>query len=212
MTDAPARRTPNTAMTEADWQAAMAMFLEGATDAEIARHFGVSNSTVAAQRFKRGVYRENRPVALRRPGPRPARPTQLGAEDPAGPALVLPEGDDPQATASALLAYSRSLAAAQRMAEAANAARLARAFLLTARLSASSVGDAAEAQDDRPDPPVLRAAQRPPDGDWRTWLFLGGRGAGKTLAGAAWLARQARKVERLALLGPSVLDVREVMI
>ena len=25
-----------------------------------------------------------------------------------------------------------------------------------------------------------RPAQRPPQGDWRTWLFVGGRGAGKT--------------------------------
>ncbi len=31
------------------------------------------------------------------------------------------------------------------------------------------------------------AAQRPPPGDWRTWLFMGGRGSGKTRAGAEWL-------------------------
>ncbi len=68
-----------------------------------------------------------------------------------------------------------------------------------------------------PDAPELRAAQRPPaqDGEgegWRTWLFLGGRGAGKTLAGAAWLAGRAREVGRLALVGPTYADVREVMI
>lgn len=33
-----------------------------------------------------------------------------------------------------------------------------------------------------------RREQRPPDGDWRIWLFLGGRGAGKTRAGAEWIA------------------------
>jgi phage terminase large subunit-like protein len=70
-------------------------------------------------------------------------------------------------------------------------------------------------------PPVeLRPAQRPPEalpnGDpWRTWLFLGGRGAGKTRAGAEWLADQAEALGpggRLALIGPTLHDVREVMI
>ena len=32
--------------------------------------------------------------------------------------------------------------------------------------------------------------QLPPDGDWRTWLILGGRGAGKTRAGSEWVRRQ----------------------
>jgi phage terminase large subunit-like protein len=55
-------------------------------------------------------------------------------------------------------------------------------------------------------------AQKTPDGDWTTWLFLGGRGAGKTRAGAEWLTRRARKGARLALVGPTLHDVREVMI
>ncbi|WP_343771700.1 terminase large subunit domain-containing protein [Brevundimonas basaltis] len=61
----------------------------------------------------------------------------------------------------------------------------------------------------------LRPSQRPPAGDWSTWLFLGGRGAGKTLAGASWLADQAEALGaggRLALIGPTLHDVREVMI
>ncbi len=66
----------------------------------------------------------------------------------------------------------------------------------------------------------LRDAQRPPglfpDGsDWSTWLFLGGRGAGKTLAGASWLADQAEILGpggQVALVGPTLHDVREVMI
>ncbi|KQS54464.1 hypothetical protein ASG17_11090 [Brevundimonas sp. Leaf363] len=61
-------------------------------------------------------------------------------------------------------------------------------------------------------PLVLRAAQRPPEGPWATWLFLGGRGAGKTLAGASWIADQAVDGARLALVGPTLHDVREVMI
>jgi phage terminase large subunit-like protein len=57
-------------------------------------------------------------------------------------------------------------------------------------------------------------SQLPPTGDWRTWLMMGGRGAGKTRAGAEWVrwlvdSRQARRV---ALVGPTLGDVREVMI
>ncbi len=76
------------------------------------------------------------------------------------------------------------------------------------------------AEPDEPGPPIeLRTAQRPPEGDWATWLFLGGRGAGKTLAGASWLADQATAEGlksggdgRLALIGPTLHDVREVMV
>ncbi len=55
-------------------------------------------------------------------------------------------------------------------------------------------------------------AQMPPDGPWRTWLFMGGRGAGKTRAGAEWLSARATPEARLALVGPTLHDVREVMI
>ena len=54
--------------------------------------------------------------------------------------------------------------------------------------------------------------QRAPEGDWRTWLMLGGRGAGKTRAGAEWVADRAREAGRIALVGQSLHDVREVMI
>lgn len=54
--------------------------------------------------------------------------------------------------------------------------------------------------------------QIPDEGDWGTWLFLGGRGAGKTRAGAEWLSGQAEPGRRLALVGPTLHDVREVMI
>lgn len=55
-------------------------------------------------------------------------------------------------------------------------------------------------------------AQRPPGGAWSSWLFLGGRGAGKTRAGAEWLTERATPGARLALVGPTLHDVREVMI
>ncbi len=59
-----------------------------------------------------------------------------------------------------------------------------------------------------------RPEQLAPETDWRVWLFMGGRGAGKTRAGAEWVARQARRrrAGRIALIGPTFHDVREVMV
>ncbi|XBQ16296.1 MAG: terminase family protein [Oceanicaulis sp.] len=55
--------------------------------------------------------------------------------------------------------------------------------------------------------------QRPPEGVWSAWLFLGGRGAGKTRAGAEWLRGEVLAgAERVALIGPTFRDVREVML
>ena len=60
--------------------------------------------------------------------------------------------------------------------------------------------------------------QRPPDfansgKDWTTWLIVGGRGAGKTRAGAEWVRGIARdRKARIALIGETVHDVREVMV
>ncbi|WP_299711792.1 terminase family protein, partial [Tardiphaga sp.] len=60
-----------------------------------------------------------------------------------------------------------------------------------------------------------------PNGDpWLTWLLIGGRGAGKTRAGAEWVRAQAmgyapfapEKAGRIALIGETEHDVREVMI
>lgn len=59
-----------------------------------------------------------------------------------------------------------------------------------------------------------RAEQLAPPGRWRAWVFMGGRGAGKTRAGAEWVAAQARRARsgRIALIGPTFHDVREVMV
>lgn len=57
--------------------------------------------------------------------------------------------------------------------------------------------------------------QRPPAGDWRTWVFLGGRGAGKTRAGAEWVSEVAARLGaggRIALVGATLHDVRAVMV
>src|SRR6185295_8842119 len=48
---------------------------------------------------------------------------------------------------------------------------------------------------------------------WTTWLILGGRGAGKTRAGAEWVRAQAADPHaRIALIGETERDVREVMV
>ncbi|MCR9126073.1 MAG: terminase family protein [Rhodobacteraceae bacterium] len=62
--------------------------------------------------------------------------------------------------------------------------------------------------------------QVPPEGEWRTWVALGGRGAGKTRAGAEWVRAQvegalpldAGRARRLALVGETFDQVRDVMI
>ncbi len=62
--------------------------------------------------------------------------------------------------------------------------------------------------------------QRPPEGDWRTWVILGGRGAGKTRAGAEWVRAQVEgagprdpgRASRVALVGETMDQVREVMV
>ncbi len=65
-----------------------------------------------------------------------------------------------------------------------------------------------------------RDEQLPPEGAWRTWVFMGGRGAGKTHAGAGWVHGLAlgiapfatAPVGRIALVGETFADVREVMV
>ena len=65
--------------------------------------------------------------------------------------------------------------------------------------------------------PPLAAANGEP---WRTWLLMGGRGAGKTRAGAAWVRALATgnvefagpPAKRIAIVGETWQDAREVMV
>jgi phage terminase large subunit-like protein len=58
-----------------------------------------------------------------------------------------------------------------------------------------------------------RANQLPPDGDWRGWLLLAGRGFGKTRAGAEWIKlREKAGVKGFALVGSTASDARDVMV
>jgi phage terminase large subunit-like protein len=58
------------------------------------------------------------------------------------------------------------------------------------------------------------AGQRPPPGDWRTWLILAGRGFGKTRAGAEWVRAQAEADGslRIALVAATLAEARAVMV
>jgi phage terminase large subunit-like protein len=57
-------------------------------------------------------------------------------------------------------------------------------------------------------------------GRWHTWLLLGGRGSGKTRAGAEWVRAQVigeppladRRSRRIALVGDTIAQVRSIMI
>lgn len=58
-----------------------------------------------------------------------------------------------------------------------------------------------------------RADQRPPVGDWLTWLMRGGRGSGKTRTGAEWTNKVAPKIApRFALIAPTGPDARDIMV
>ncbi|MEZ5750698.1 MAG: terminase family protein [Paracoccaceae bacterium] len=62
--------------------------------------------------------------------------------------------------------------------------------------------------------------QLPPEGEWRSWVCMGGRGAGKTRAGAEWVRAQVEgarpldpgRARRVALVGETLDQARDVMV
>ena len=62
--------------------------------------------------------------------------------------------------------------------------------------------------------------QLPPEGLWRTWVIMGGRGAGKTRAGSEWVRSELEgstplapgRSARMALVAETIDQAREVMI
>ena len=58
-----------------------------------------------------------------------------------------------------------------------------------------------------------RPEQLTPEGNWRIWLILAGRGYGKTRCGAEWVHEQIENGKtRIALVGETKADVRDVMV
>ena len=64
------------------------------------------------------------------------------------------------------------------------------------------------------------STQLPPPGDWQTWLIMGGRGSGKTRAGAEWVRAQVEGAtplapgprSRIALVAETADQARDVMV
>ena len=60
--------------------------------------------------------------------------------------------------------------------------------------------------------------QLPPEGAWKSWVIMGGRGAGKTRAGAEWVRAQVEgarpqdpgRASRVALVAETLDQAREV--
>jgi hypothetical protein len=59
-----------------------------------------------------------------------------------------------------------------------------------------------------------RDGQIVPDGDWRLWLIMAGRGFGKTRAGAEWVRSVAENdpQARIALVAASLGEARSIMV
>jgi len=58
-----------------------------------------------------------------------------------------------------------------------------------------------------------RPQQLAPDGNWRQWGYVAGRGAGKTRSGSEWTREQVKAGRgNLALIAPTAADARDVMV
>lgn len=215
-------------MSPKRWHALLERWLAGEATEALAAEYGVRPTSIHRNACVLGLRKKDRPDAVRRAkGPAPAwaevqadGDVRVGCRD----LSLTIDRRDPQATREAVLDTISQAVAEGRWADGRGLVTLGKGVLdlmqpgwRRARLRWA--GEAA-GTDDAPDAPgvapLLRAAQRPPEGDWATWLFLGGRGAGKTLAGAMWIADRADDPAttggRLALIGPTLHDVREVMI
>ena len=57
-----------------------------------------------------------------------------------------------------------------------------------------------------------RPEQQAPSGEWHTWLYMAGRGSGKTRAGSEWVHQQVQNgAKRIALVAPTAADCRDVV-
>jgi phage terminase large subunit-like protein len=61
---------------------------------------------------------------------------------------------------------------------------------------------------------TARPKQRPPDGSWRFWLVMAGRGWGKTKTGAEYVRTevQAGRASEVMLIAATAADVRDVVV
>jgi len=206
-------------LDDATWVALLERYVRGESAQALATEHGVGLSSVQYQALRRGYRRKDRPdlvyVGERAP-PVPglsARAEELGFRfDPL----------DPGGSADGLLEKLERAAAEGRTGDFLKLDAIEQALRRRARRRDRPGGreDASDARSDddedgeepEREPFAPHAGQRPPEGAWATWVFLGGRGAGKTRAGAEWAADRATAgAGRIALVGPTLHDVREVM-
>ena len=195
--------------SEEEWQGAMTMYAAGASAAAVSACYGMSASAIATRASALGITRRN---SGEKPWPR---------------ARILKNIHRPREV--------YELAAAEYIAGETGPVVCERHKINKSTfhcwMCANGISKAKAARAAPPDPnPVTddqknaaataawracaHPAQQAPEGDWRTWLFQGGRGAGKTRAGAEWLAARAgaSKDGVFALVGATMRDVREVMV
>ncbi len=190
------------------WDAIELMLVSGVSKAEVARRFRISLCSVKHRRARdfwpmetaeqRDLLRAvlGRAVALRREWT-----TRDGLGSCGEAVLVLAEA--PRALPPVPVVHALPAPVVEPVGD---GEQLAAAFPPSSR--------AFGARDQTPWGELAHAAQLPPEGAWRTWLMMGGRGAGKTRAGAEWVRGlvESGLVKRIALVGPTLHDVREVMI
>jgi len=223
-------RHPNSKLTAGQWREVFALVDRGATYRDIEARFPVRASNVASMAGKLGLQKRQRALAEGEPL------LGSGSPDPEGATWgVTVDPADPEGTRAAFWRLIQRAAGEGRFAVMGRILmakeQVERVFDRERARAESIPGGYRPAGYMSPQTPglleggdeggqgngglVLRPAQRPPEGAWSTWLFLGGRGAGKTLAGASWIADMAERLGpggRLALIGPTLHDVREVMI
>ena len=90
---------------------------------------------------------------------------------------------------------------------------------LTSSNNAETVAEVAALSDEEAErryyhwPDWAYEQQREPEGDWTTWLFMGGRGCGKTRTGAEWVrSLAARGVSPIALVGETMSEALAIMV
>lgn len=219
-------------MGEAEWRVLLGRWHAGEPGPKLVAEVGMSMASLHRNALELKLRKKDVKDAIRlAKGPPPVRlvPLTGGEVHVACAELSFTfHADDPAGTVRSMYARMAEAATAGREQDYSRLVRMGEGtFRLLKRMrtweAAAERAPGTEAEPDpEPEAPptVLTPAQTPPaalpDGaPWRTWLFMGGRGAGKTRAGAEWLADQAEALGpggRLALIGPTLHDVREVMI
>ena len=189
-------------MSPKRWHELLDRWLAGEATAALAAEYGVRPTSIHRNACELKMRKKDRADAVRlAKGPAPAvaeARADGSVRMTCGALALIVDRRDPGATREAVLDSVSDAIAEGRIADGRGLVTLGKGVLdlmepgwrrAKLRWIGEPAGD--EADEVVSAPVVLRAAQRAPEGPWATWLFLGGRGAGKTLAGAMWLSDRA---------------------